>query len=433
VIAVLAALLTARALVVPLERLTAGLHELAAGTERPLVAPAGTSETARAGTAFNAASDAMTTRVQTLRDEVRKLGAVIDSVSEGIVVLGEGDGGTRLVTVNEAALRLLGLPGGIHAGADLKALLSPGQWDVLREAILRRDRFTTEVNLDEPRQAIVRVAAVPVHDDFARPIGRALVLQDVTEERLLDNVKADFFTAMSHELRTPLSAIKGAAELLLDDEMPGTHQHFVQTIHRNADRLGRLVTDLLDLSKLESGRTELRLGRVDLSEIAADVAGALQPVAERHAQHIVLDVCDTPLTLIGDHGRVEQIVTNLVSNACQYTPEGGTITVKTWLEGDAACISVADDGVGISTVDQQHLFDKFYQGVNALTRKGGGSGLGLTIVKHLTELHGGRIAVQSKLGSGSTFTVRLPRTPVPQPALTVPDGPVDPAEEVHVK
>ncbi|MGH2352577.1 MAG: sensor histidine kinase, partial [Chloroflexota bacterium] len=247
--------------------------------------------------------------------------------------------------------------------------------------------------------------------DLARPIGRAVVLHDVTEERLLDNVKADFFTAMSHELRTPLSAIKGAAEVLLDDDLPATQQRFVQTIHRNADRLSRLVTDLLDLSKLESGRIELRLARADLNEIVADAVAALEPVAARDGQRLVARALQETLPLTADHGRLEQIVANLVSNACQYTPAGGEIVVTTWAEGDEICLSVADNGVGISTADQQHLFDKFYQGVNALTHKRGGSGLGLAIVKHLVESHGGRISVQSKLGLGSTFTVRLPIKP----------------------
>jgi signal transduction histidine kinase len=249
-------------------------------------------------------------------------------------------------------------------------------------------------------------------------------LQDVTEERLLDNVKADFFTAMSHELRTPLSAIKGAAEVLLDDELPKTQRHFIQTIHRNADRLSRLVTDLLDLSKLESGRTELRVTRVDLNEIVADAAASLEPVASREGQRLRVETRQETLPITADSGRLEQIVANLVSNALQYTPDGGEVVVRTWTEGNEACLVVADNGVGISTVDQQHLFDKFYQGVNTLTHKRGGSGLGLTIVKQLTELHGGRIVVQSKLGQGSIFTVRLPLVPT---TPTIADSPASPA------
>jgi signal transduction histidine kinase len=303
-------------------------------------------------------------------------------------------------------------------------VLTPGQWDALRPAVVRREPVAAEISLAEPRQAIVRVAAAPVHDDFARLLGRAVVLQDVTEERLLDNVKADFFTAMSHELRTPLSAIKGAAEVLLDDALPPTQHHFLETIHRNSERLSRLVTDLLDLSKLESGRTELRPTRTDLNEIVADAVAALEPVAEREGQRLEVRTRAETLPVTADPGRLEQIVTNLVSNALQYTPKGAEIVVSTWTEpagegpggsagGGHACLAVTDDGVGISTVDQQHLFDKFYQGVNALTHKRGGSGLGLAIVKQLTELHGGRVTVQSKLGQGSCFTVRLPLDPTP--------------------
>ena len=257
----------------PLAEVTAGLAALSGGS-RALPARGGpVGEGATLATAFNTMQAVTSARHQYLDDERRKLEAVIHSVTQGIIVL---DDQARLVTVNETAQRLLGLPPGLPPGTDLATVLTPGQWDVLRPAVVRRDAMAAEINLEEPRQAIVRVAAVPVHDDFARLLGRAVVLQDVTEERLLDNVKADFFTAMSHELRTPLSAIKGAAELLLDDELPPTQRHFVQTIHRNTDRLSRLVTDLLDLSKLEAGRTELRPARADLNEIAADAVAALE-------------------------------------------------------------------------------------------------------------------------------------------------------------
>jgi signal transduction histidine kinase len=408
VVSLLGALLLGGAVRRPLRRMTRALYQLDRGVQ-PAAVPAGLfAETAAVAEALDGAGRSATDRVQTLRDEVRKLEAVIDSVAEGIVVLDER---SRLVTINDTAQRLLGLPGGVPAGTDLQTVLSPAQWRALEPAVCRRDRVTAEISFEEPKQAIVRVAAVPVHDDYARALGRAIVLQDVTEERLLDNVKADFFTAMSHELRTPLSAIKGAAEVLLDDEVEGPQRRFVETIHRNADRLGRLVTDLLDLGKLESGRVELRLAPVDLNEVVADVVAALQAVAERGGVQLVVRGDSGPLTLLADHGRVEQIVTNLVSNACQYTPEGGEVTVSTWRAQDEVYLAVSDNGIGISTVDQQHLFDKFYQGVNTLTHKRGGSGLGLTIVKHLAELHGGHVAVQSKLGSGTTFTVRLPAAP----------------------
>ncbi|HEX2326535.1 MAG TPA: ATP-binding protein [Chloroflexota bacterium] len=406
----------------PVAEVTAGLAALAGGSRAVPARGGPVGEGATLATAFNTMQAVTSARHQYLDDERRKLEAVIHSVTQGIIVL---DDRARLVTVNETAQRLLGLPPGLPAGTDLATVLTPGQWDVLRPAVERRDAMAAEINLEEPRQAIVRVAAVPVHDDFARLLGRAVVLQDVTEERLLDNVKADFFTAMSHELRTPLSAIKGAAEVLLDDELPPTQRHFVQTIHRNTDRLSRLVTDLLDLSKLEAGRTELRPARADLNEIAADAVAALESVAGREGQRLSVRTEAETLPLTADPGRLEQIVTNLVSNALQYTPAGGQIVVSTWTEGAEACLAVSDDGVGISTVDQQHLFDKFYQGVNTLTHKRGGSGLGLAIVKQLTELHGGRIAVQSRLGQGSTFTVRLPIAPGPQESQQSPPDPLE--------
>jgi PAS domain S-box-containing protein len=420
-------------------RLADGMLALAHGQRSGTPAAGAFRETALLAAAFSELQETTTARLQALRDSLRKTEAIVDSVAEGIIVL---DDRGQLVMINETAVRLLGLPGGLAPGANLQQVLTPDQWAALQPAMQRREHVTAEVHINEPKQAILRIAAVPVHDDDARPLGRAIVLQDVTEERLLDNVKADFFTAMSHELRTPLSAIKGAAELLLDDRLPTTQQHFLQTIYRNADRLSRLVTDLLDIGKLESGKVELHPARVDLNEVAADVVTALQPVAAREAQRLLLRTAEPSLTLVADHARLEQIITNLVSNALQYTQSGGEIVVSTWREGQTACLSVADNGAGISTIDQQHLFDKFYQGVNAHTRKRGGSGLGLTIVKHLVELHGGCVSVQSKLGEGSTFTVKLPLAPpvagmVPAPsdsgAAGAAAGPLSPSAAAPVE
>jgi two-component system phosphate regulon sensor histidine kinase PhoR len=422
VAAFVAAQWLARAVERPLAEVTAGMAAVAGGARATPARSGPVREGAALAGAFNTMQDVTTARLRFLDDERRKLEAVIHSVTQGIIVLDDRD---RLVTANETAQRLLGLPPGLPPGTDLATVLTPGQWEALGPAVVRRDPIATEISLQEPRQVIVRVAAVPVHDDFARLLGRAVVLQDVTEERLLDNVKADFFTAMSHELRTPLSAIKGAAEVLLDDDLPRTQRHFVQTIHRNSERLSRLVTDLLDMSKLESGRTELRLARTDLNEIAADAVAALESVAAVEGQRLTVSTQAETLPLTADPGRLEQIVTNLISNALQYTPSGGEIVVATWTDAEGACLSVADNGVGISTVDQQHLFDKFYQGINTLTHKRGGSGLGLAIVKQLTELHGGRIDVLSKLGRGSSFTVHLPFSP-PLGALPAPVTPATP-------
>ena len=355
--------------------------------------------------AFNAMQDVTTARLRILDDERRKLEAVIHSVTQGIIVLDDRD---RLVTVNETAQRLLGLPPGLPQGTDLATVLTPGQWEALGPAVVRRDPIAAEISLQEPRQVIVRVAAVPVHDDFARLLGRAVVLQDVTEERLLDNVKADFFTAMSHELRTPLSAVKGAAEVLLDDDLPA-HPAPLRADHPPQLGAPQPAGHGPAGPVQAGGRTHRAAsgpGRPERDHRRRRRRPGLDGRAE--GQRLTVRTQADTLPLTADPGRLEQIVTNLVSNALQYTPSGGEIVVSTWTDADGACLSVTDDGVGISTVDQQHLFDKFYQGVNTLTHKRGGSGLGLAIVKQLTELHGGRSTCRASSAGGAASPCASP-------------------------
>ena len=221
--------------------------------------------------------------------------------------------------------------------------------------------------------------------------------------------KDEFLATLSHELRTPLNAMLGWIQLLrLHIKDSAEREHALEVLERNARSQVRIVGDLLDMSRIVTGKLDLALERVHLDDIVRDVVDSLTPTAA--AKGVDVDVDITPrLAVIGDRGRLRQIVSNLLSNAIKFTPPSGRIAVRLRSTGSAAEIQVTDTGIGISPVVLGRVFEPFQQGDSSLTRAFGGLGLGLAIVKTLVELHGGTVEAASD-GShlGATFTVRLP-------------------------
>lgn len=236
---------------------------------------------------------------------------------------------------------------------------------------------------------------------------------EYTVERLqaLDRTKSDFLSVASHELRIPLTVIKGALSLLVsesDQLGPAVCQKYLHMAHKNCDRLSRLLNELLDLSRLESGSIRLDLKEVDLPQLVRETLDALRTAALSRELDLLAVVTEAMPGLTGDPGRLQRILENLVSNALKFTPPGGRVTVSLRPDGDFAEIIVADTGIGISASEQEAIFSKFYQVDTSLTREAGGVGLGLAIVKELVHMHDGVVWVESEMGVGSRFYVRLP-------------------------
>jgi signal transduction histidine kinase len=278
-------------------------------------------------------------------------------------------------------------------------------------------RALLDGNVVRERERIIRSYSAPVVTQNAeQPLGTVTVFRDATREQEVDRLKSEFLTVVSHELQTPLTAIKGALELVLDDDtgqLSRVQRRFLDTIERNSTRLIGLVGDLLDMSRLEAGRVELIPRPLDTPSVVRAVVAALANLFD--ARNIVVDVevAESTPPILGDRRRVEQILTNLLANAAKYTPPGGKVQVSAAGTETHVTLAVTDSGPGVPEFERDFVFDKFYRGPEAVRRGDAGSGLGLAIVKSLVELHGGDVCLESPHngvgGHGARVVVNLPR------------------------
>ncbi len=319
--------------------------------------------------------------------------------TDDAVLLADAEG--RILLSNSVAASLFGAASGSTL---LAHTLSAELEDLYRTAIRRQACVEREVGLNQPASRTLYVRVTPVADGEW-----LLVLRDLTELRRLERVRRDFVANVSHELRTPLTSIKAMAETLLDgartDE--AVAGRFLQTIIRESDRLVRLSTDLLDLSRVEA--RDVEKAPIDLTPLVTDIASRLASQAEK-ADITLTNTIRLPLVVAADRDEMAQVLVNLLDNAIAYTPRGGAVTLSAQETPDAVTVSVSDTGIGILSHDIPRLFERFYRADKARSRASGGTGLGLSIVKHIVENHGGTVGVESEYNRGSVFSFTLPKS-----------------------
>jgi PAS domain S-box-containing protein len=360
--------------------------------------------------------------------EAAKSQAILDGVADGVLY---ADASGRILLFNPAAERLLEIPRQQAIGRSIREMLGlygveGRKWLAALEdwAAHPADR-TPEDFIAERLQLgdrIVSVHAAPVIRG-TEYLGTVSVFRDITAEVEADRAKSEFISTVSHELRTPMTSIKGYADLLMlgmAGPLDEQQKHFIGIIRNNAERMVALVNDLLDISRIESGRVQLDLRAVHIHEVVGQVVHTLEGRAQNKNITLQVNVSENLPPVWGDSNRVAQILTNLISNAIQYTPPGGRVTVSAYPNGDMMEVSVADTGIGISKADQRKIFDRFFRADDPLVQETPGTGLGLPITASLVQMHGGQIWVESELGEGSTFTFTLPlataRVTAPSPA-----------------
>jgi signal transduction histidine kinase len=342
-------------------------------------------------------ADQLAARLNALEADDALMVALIEALNEGVVAV---DASRRIVRINESGRRLLGLRGDGPIPLDHlpreRALR-----EALEAALAGGVPPSTEVRVDNRTLALT-----------ARPLasgGAVVALFDLTQTRRLETVRRDFVANVSHELKTPLTVIGGFAETLADDDLSvPQRRRFAETIQVHARRMQRIVDDLLDLSRIESGGWLPNPTAVDLATVANEVIATIRDSAAQ--KRIVITVAPDPgaRAVYADPTAIRQILSNLIENAVRYTPEGGNITVVSFPERDGVSIGVRDSGVGIAPDQLPRIFERFYRVDPARSRDAGGTGLGLSIVRHLVDAHGGRVRAESAVGRGTTVMLFFP-------------------------
>ncbi len=391
------AFLAGRSIVQPLTALAGAARAIAGGT-LPRFPRSGIPDIDGLVQAVRQMHRQLDDRFAELRSEQAASAALVESMLEGVIA---ADGRGRITTANAAARRMLGY----EHDEGLPALQALFRSKAAREVVesvlggeMVKDR---QLELDG---MILLVNARPLGDD-----GAVMVLHDLTEIRRLETVRRDFVANVSHELKTPLTSISGYAETLLADAPDAETSHrFLEIIVSNARRMQRLVDDLLDLSRIESGRWQPEPETVDVGAAVREVWAALADRAAAQGARITIDVGPGAETVEADADAVRQVLTNLIDNSLRYTGRDGTITVRSRRDGRKVELSVADDGVGIASEHLPRIFERFYRADPSRSREEGGTGLGLSIVKHLVEAHGGKVSAESEMGRGTRIVCVLP-------------------------
>ena len=345
-------------------------------------------------------------RLQALESERAKIGAVLDSMVEGVIAL---DRQGLVLLMNPSARRILDLGQESVVGQSLlEVIRNRGLADLVElcQTLEPSEQCRREVGLQLPVQRNLEVNAMPLPESQ----GVVLVLHDITELRRLEQVRVEFVANVSHELRTPLTAIKGYLETLIDEAPaePLTHRRFLGVAHTHADRLSRLINDLLNLSDIETGKVVLRTRSVGLQDFVNEAFTIFEKEATKRGVKLQNEI-SADMVVWADRDRLSQIFVNLVDNAVKYTPKGGSVTFKAVARGSKFIgFQVIDTGQGIPPTDLPRITERFYRVDKARSRELGGTGLGLAIVKHLIQLHGGTLHIDSEVGKGTIIEIGLP-------------------------
>ena len=351
--------------------------------------------------AFNRMATSLTSMMGELSGERNKLSAVMETMSDGVIVV-DSSGDVELL--NGAAATLFG----VDPGSDREAPLSIGHDHELRQLVAAcrsaREPQYAEIILTAGRRTVSAVAT-PLEEE---PGGAVLVtLHDLTELRQVETSRREFVSNVSHELRTPLSSIKAMAETLEDGGLDDSsiNADFIRRIHIEADRMTTLVNDLLDLTSLQSGQADMKPEQVDIASVIREEGSRYVQVARGLGIEARVLVPEDLPRVVAQEDRMRQVVRNLLDNALKFTPENGRIDLSASVNHDVVEVRVSDNGLGIPPESLPHIFERFYKVERS--RRNEGSGLGLAIVKNIVQAYGGEVSVESREGEGSTFSFTL--------------------------
>ena len=401
-LAILLAMLIAERTARPIRRLTRAAERVAEGDLNARLFLTTRDEVGQLAAAFNHMADQLHEKVTTLAGERGRLAAVLERMADGVVIT---DGGGHVQLINPAASRLLSTSEANALGRSFAQVVRNHRLIELWQACREQGREQVAAVETDRLGLFLQAIVTPFHE--ADSHGYLVILQDLTQIRRLETVRRDFISNISHELRTPLAALKALVDTLHDGalEDPPAAERFLNRMEIEVDALTQMVQELLELSRIESGRAPLHLVPVPVSDLVLPPVERLRPQAERANLSLTIALPPDLSPVLADAERIQQVVTNLVHNAVKFTLPGGQVTVSAGRAGDEVVIKVHDTGVGIPSDALPRIFERFYKADRA--RSGGGTGLGLAIARHIVQAHGGRIWAESVEGRESAFYFSL--------------------------
>ncbi|MDP2886726.1 MAG: ATP-binding protein [Ignavibacteria bacterium] len=420
VLILFASVQVSRTIIRPAEKLTEAARRIGQGHLNQKIDITTNDEIGELGSEFNKMTERLRMyeemNVSQLIVEKKKSEAIVASIPDPVIMADEGN---KILLMNQAAKRLLQIDGTDWQGKSLSQIVSDERWlkllsggGVSAEELAKRD---TLLSIQQPGQQALyfRPRQTTIVDESKNILGVVTLLQDVTRFKNLDRMKSEFIATVSHELRTPLTSINMAVDIMSQEVLGKINEHqrdMLSTAKDDCERLTKLVKELLDMSRLESGKYELKRERINLRSLVEEALKPLRLQFREKGIRLETEIpADTP-EVPGDHRQLSWVVANLVSNALRYTPAYGTVTVHSDLMSDCVRVSVKDSGRGIPPDAVEVIFDKFVQIKQSTDATPGSVGLGLAIAKEVVEAHGGKIWVESSVGRGSTFFFTIPRS-----------------------
>jgi len=387
----------------PLHRLADRVSGISPGKPEEMIEFDRADELSRLENAFDQLEDRLKAQIDALTVEQSTLNSVLISLTDGVIII-DGDGYVQLI--NPAIERMFGVGSAQVINQSLIEGLRHHQLVEVWKKCMETGEQQVAAFETSPNRLYIQAIAVPLTQS---QLGNALlVLQDLTRMRRLEVIRRDFVSNVSHELRTPLASLKALTETLEEGalEDPPAARRFLGRMENEIDNLTQLVTELLELSRIESGKVPLKQHPIRPEDLVVKAFERMELQAERTGLHIRFE-CAPGLSLINvDSGRMEQVLVNLIHNAIKFTPSGGTIDIRVNQSENNVVFTVKDTGIGISPDALPRIFERFYK--EDRSRSSGGTGLGLSIARHLVEAHGGRIWAVSEPGKGSSFSFSLP-------------------------
>lgn len=347
-------------------------------------------------------------KINYITSEEAKLRAVISSLVEGLMIT---DKEGEIISVNPGLKKMFYIEYASMGKKPLEVIRNNKVQSMVERILKGESRFLSdEVEINFPQEKIIRINGTPIIRDNEIE-GVVVVFHDITELKRLEKMRQDFVANVSHELRTPLTSIKGYAETLLEDNLEDKEKarDFLGIIYHDAECLSRLIDDLLDLSKIESGKFKMNFSEVDLNKIIEHSLKILEEQLRNKDIYVELNLVKDLPKVWADKIRITQVMLNLLDNAIKYNVDKGKILISASLRDNFVAVDISDTGIGIPEGDLPHIFERFYRVDKARSRELGGTGLGLSIVKHIIQAHGGEIFVKSEPSKGSTFTFTLPK------------------------